>query len=424
MASSPSSNTTQEETTLNKYSSPTSKNIPILKDSFSSKGEGATKNTSVDVKTEVVVSSNENPTIKGDSGSGEDNQAKDENDPSRAKVRWNVEPRLTIMRQAVETVLSGANTTEVAGRFGIPARTLRRYVANEKRRREAGNTDGITLPKKKSKAAALKEQRKRERQLRKERKAAERKKKREEAAAARKKKALEAKAASTAAAAAKVHVVTVPPEMNLRDPMLISDSPLAGPIQPLGLIDNASSYMANKRHRTGSLELFLEALAPVAIKQRNSTSKGKASGFKAKKGKTPQQMWAKPMNTIDTTSILRRDRLDSFGFGSMRRPRKNSLDLFNWALEQQTSTGLGPTGPKALALKSGAEAIAAAEATEAIHVSSLGLSETRLGSGFTSPRFRRPSIDFNIEGDHDCVLMSAADSAFGLPPRTTDTRLS
>ena len=53
---------------------------------------------------------------------------------AKAKVRWNVEPRLTIMRNAVQTVLNGANTTEVAGRFGIPARTLRRYVANAKRR--------------------------------------------------------------------------------------------------------------------------------------------------------------------------------------------------------------------------------------------------------------------------------------------------
>ncbi len=57
---------------------------------------------------------------------------------NKAKVRWNVEPRLTIMRNAVKTVLNGANTTDVAGRFGIPARTLRRYVANAKRKQGGG----------------------------------------------------------------------------------------------------------------------------------------------------------------------------------------------------------------------------------------------------------------------------------------------
>ena len=37
------------------------------------------------------------------------------------------------MRKAVEAALTGKSTTKIADEFNIPARTLRRYVANEKR---------------------------------------------------------------------------------------------------------------------------------------------------------------------------------------------------------------------------------------------------------------------------------------------------
>ena len=50
------------------------------------------------------------------------------------------------MRRAVQMALGGHSTTKVAEEFGIPARTLRRYVANEKRRSMGGITDdGLRL---------------------------------------------------------------------------------------------------------------------------------------------------------------------------------------------------------------------------------------------------------------------------------------
>ena len=39
------------------------------------------------------------------------------------------------MRNAVRVCIEGQSTTKTAGEFGIPARTLRRYVANERRKR-------------------------------------------------------------------------------------------------------------------------------------------------------------------------------------------------------------------------------------------------------------------------------------------------
>ena len=51
---------------------------------------------------------------------------------SRRKIKWNVEPYLTKMKKAIAVALSGRSTSKVAAQFGIPARTLRRYVANER----------------------------------------------------------------------------------------------------------------------------------------------------------------------------------------------------------------------------------------------------------------------------------------------------
>jgi len=52
---------------------------------------------------------------------------------SKKNVRWHVEPHLTTMRRAVERVIRGDDTTtKIANSYGIPARTLRRYVSHEK----------------------------------------------------------------------------------------------------------------------------------------------------------------------------------------------------------------------------------------------------------------------------------------------------
>jgi len=51
---------------------------------------------------------------------------------SRRKIKWNVEPYLSKMKKAIAVALSGRSTSKVAAQFGIPARTLRRYVANER----------------------------------------------------------------------------------------------------------------------------------------------------------------------------------------------------------------------------------------------------------------------------------------------------
>lgn len=55
--------------------------------------------------------------------------------PKRKKIKWNCEPYLSTMRNAVRVCIEGQSTTKTAGEFGIPARTLRRYVANERRKR-------------------------------------------------------------------------------------------------------------------------------------------------------------------------------------------------------------------------------------------------------------------------------------------------
>ena len=59
---------------------------------------------------------------------------------TKPKIRWSSKEHRETMRKAVEAVLVNGNTTKVATRFNIPARTLRRYVAKEKKRREAGAT--------------------------------------------------------------------------------------------------------------------------------------------------------------------------------------------------------------------------------------------------------------------------------------------
>lgn len=64
-------------------------------------------------------------------GNGPRPSAEDAN--SKKNVRWHVEPHLSTMRLAVERVIRGDDTTtKIANSYGIPARTLRRYVAQEK----------------------------------------------------------------------------------------------------------------------------------------------------------------------------------------------------------------------------------------------------------------------------------------------------
>ena len=70
---------------------------------------------------------------KGDGGSDDGSSSDEEADPLRKKIKWNMEPHLSIMRKAVEAALTGKSTTKIADEYSIPARTLRRYVANEKR---------------------------------------------------------------------------------------------------------------------------------------------------------------------------------------------------------------------------------------------------------------------------------------------------
>ena len=64
------------------------------------------------------------------------------------------------MRKAVGLALDGQSTTRVAQEFGIPARTLRRYVATAKKANglpETAATDRPThAPSKKKKSASLK----------------------------------------------------------------------------------------------------------------------------------------------------------------------------------------------------------------------------------------------------------------------------
>jgi len=66
------------------------------------------------------------------------NQTPDKSKRATPKIRWSSKEHRETMRQAVEAVLVNGNTTKVAQRFNIPARTLRRYVAKEKKRREVG----------------------------------------------------------------------------------------------------------------------------------------------------------------------------------------------------------------------------------------------------------------------------------------------
>ena len=56
----------------------------------------------------------------------------DVDDTAESKVRWNVEPHLSKIRSAVALALSGKSASKVASEFGIPARTLRRYVMHER----------------------------------------------------------------------------------------------------------------------------------------------------------------------------------------------------------------------------------------------------------------------------------------------------
>jgi hypothetical protein len=57
-----------------------------------------------------------------DGGSSSDDDA----DSLRKKIKWNMEPHLSIMRKAVEAALTGKSTTKIADEYSIPARTLRR----------------------------------------------------------------------------------------------------------------------------------------------------------------------------------------------------------------------------------------------------------------------------------------------------------
>ena len=194
---------------------------------------------------------------------------------NKAKVRWNVEPRLTIMRNAVQTVLDGANTTDVAGRFGIPARTLRRYVANAKRRQGGGQVSAA-----KNNSA---------------RKSAGTKRK------VNKKRGTQ-------------QIMEMTNSVNVH-----KDAPIAGPIQPL-LRSNEMEVLGKKRTRTTSLELFLEALAPVPMRHKIRGNSGENSGSVTSKNaaafNSGQQHHS---NTSSRTASLvgvmmtPRERLDSFG---------------------------------------------------------------------------------------------------------------
>lgn len=312
-------------------------------------------------------------------------KAKKEDDDSRAKVRWNVEPRLSIMRRAVETVLGGANTTEVAGRFGIPARTLRRYVANEKRRQEGGgsvrtsmttNSGGVSA---KSKKMSVGKRKKKSKKL---------------------------------GPSSLMSVVSA-------DSMHASDSPIAGPIQPL-LRSNEMEVLGvlgTKRHRATSLELFLEALAPVKMKKKGRghfCQGGKSSSKKgSSKSKKSRSSGSNRLSTMGAMMTNSRERLESFGMG--RRTRTNSLELFNWALEQRTSVGLNSKVPETLTFA--VEENQAAAARDAMRVPSIGISD--INGTFTSPRYRRPSVDFNNAQDQD-VFMS--DAIFNISPTTNSSR--
>jgi len=53
---------------------------------------------------------------------------------SNKKIRWNEEPYIQQIREAVAVVLSGISASKVAKARNIPGRTLRRYVMNERKR--------------------------------------------------------------------------------------------------------------------------------------------------------------------------------------------------------------------------------------------------------------------------------------------------
>lgn len=88
--------------------------------------------------------------------------SKDDDKANRKrKIKWNVEPHYTVMRKAVGLALDGKSTTRVAQEFGIPARTLRRYVATAKKADGLPETAATDRPthapsKKKKKTSSLK----------------------------------------------------------------------------------------------------------------------------------------------------------------------------------------------------------------------------------------------------------------------------
>ena len=175
---------------------------------------------------------------------------------NKAKVRWNVEPRLSIMRNAVKTVLNGANTTDVAGRFGIPARTLRRYVANAKRKQGGGQVSAGKGDNRKGGGMRRKSTKKRGSQ-----------------------QAMEM-----------INSVTIN-----------KDAPIAGPIQPL-LRSNEMEVLGKKRTRTTSLELFLEALAPVAMRHKARGNSGENGGSVASKNAAAFNSGSQQSNTNSRTA--------------------------------------------------------------------------------------------------------------------------
>lgn len=83
----------------------------------------------------------------------------DDKNNRKRKIKWNVEPHYTVMRKAVGLALDGQSTTRVAQEFGIPARTLRRYVATAKKANglpETAATDRPTHAPSKKKKSSMK----------------------------------------------------------------------------------------------------------------------------------------------------------------------------------------------------------------------------------------------------------------------------
>ena len=328
---------------------------------------------------------------------------------AKAKVRWNVEPRLTIMRNAVQTVLNGANTTEVAGRFGIPARTLRRYVANAKRRH--GDPHGSKKLDKNNKV---------------------------------RKKVIRKKINGT-------HQMI---EMNLGRVNTFSDAPIAGEIPPL-LRSNEMETLGKKRTRTTSLELFLQAIAPVPSRHKtrgnsdnensgsSSVTAKHAAAFKSSSHNNNNNN----NNNVSSSSSSRtssvaglmtglatqRDRLDSFTFsgslggmsgsGGRSKIRKNSIEIFKKQIDEsimEPESGL-PITTSSPSVKEGDQLKLDSVINNAPKI---GLSDMK---GLFTPRYRSNSIDFNATQDKDVFMsdflhQSLVSPSSSVSPKTAKSR--